>query len=257
MIITRNVRSTGVWLVAVVVLMSWVVSIAAQAPGQANAADRQQRIAALRETLAQNQAALKTYTWTEATEISLNGEVKKQEQKQCRYGADGKVQKTVMGGGNQPQQKQQEQAGGRRGGGRIKQAIVENKVEDMKEYMEKAAALVHEYVPPDGQKIQAALAAGKVSTQPAGAQGLTTITISDYVKAGDKLILGFDPTAKKLRSYQVQSYVEKPKDDAVSLAVTFASLPDGTNYPQQTALDVAAKKIKVKITNSGYAKATP
>jgi hypothetical protein len=61
--------------------------------------------------------------------------------------------------------------------------------------------------------------------------------------------------AKKLRSYQVQSYVEKPKDDAVTLAVTFASLADGTNYPQQTVLDVAAKKINVKIVNSGYAKA--
>jgi hypothetical protein len=257
MFVSKNTRSVGLWFILFMSLMACVASLAAQAPAQGNAADRQQRIAALRESLAQNQAALKTYTWKEATEISLNGEVKKQEQKQCRYGADGKVQKTVIGGGDKPEQKQQEQAGGRRGGGRLKQAVVENKVEDMKEYMEKAAALVHQYVPQDGQKIQAALAAGKVSTQPASAQGLTTITISDYVKAGDKLILGFDPTAKKLRSYQVQSYVEKPKDDAVALAVTFASLPDGTNYPQQTALDVAAKKIKVKITNSGYAKATP
>ena len=57
-------------------------------------------------------------------------------------------------------------------------------------------------------------AAGKISTQPASGQGVTTLTITDYVKPGDKLILGFDPVAKKLRSYQVQSYVEKPKDDA-------------------------------------------
>jgi hypothetical protein len=36
--------------------------------------------------------------------------------------------------------------------------------------------------------------------------------------------------------------------------VQFDKLPDGTSYPQQTVLDVAAKKIQVKVTNSGYAK---
>jgi len=228
----------------------------AQSPAPANAGS-QEKIAALKESIAQNQAALKTYKWTETTEISLKGEVKKKEQKLCQYGPDGKVQKTPVAGGDQAAKEEEKDSGrgGRRGGGVVKKAIVENKVDDLKDYMEKAAALVHEYVPPDPQKIQAAMAAGKISTQPASGQGVSTMTITDYVKPGDKLILGFDPVAKKLRSYQVQSYVEKPKDDAVKLAVTFASLADGTNYPQQTVLDVAAKKVNVKIVNSGHAKA--
>jgi len=215
-----------------------------------------ERIAALKQSIAENQAALKTYKWTEATEISLKGEVKKREQKECRYGPDGKVQKTPIGGGDAAEKKEEKGGGGRRGGGgAVKKVVVKNKVEDMKEYMEKAAALVHEYVPPDPEKIQAAAAAGNITTTPGAQGGVAAITIKDYVKKGDSLALGFDPTAKKLRSYKVQSYVEDPKDDAVSLAVTFASLPDGTNYPQQTVLDVTAKKVLVKITNSGYAKA--
>jgi hypothetical protein len=224
---------------------------AAQNPASGNPS-AQEKVAALKESVAQNQAALKTYTWTEATEISLKGEVKKREQKQCRYGPDGKVQKTPVQGGDEGEQQQAKGGGGR--GGVVKKAIVKNKVDDLKDYMEKAAALVHEYVPPDPQKIQAAAAAGKISTQPDTASGLTMLTIKDYVKTGDKLALGFDPNAKKLRSYQVQSYVEKQKDDAVTLNVTFASLPDGTNYPQQSVLDVTAKKVLVKINNSGYAK---
>ena len=43
----------------------------------------QEKVAALKESLAQNQAALKQYSWTESTEISLKGEVKKREQKEC------------------------------------------------------------------------------------------------------------------------------------------------------------------------------
>ena len=234
--------------VALLSSVALIAVAAAQAP--------EDRSAAIKEALASNQAALRQYSWIETTTISLKGEVKKQEKKQCVYGADGKVQKTPLPGQAAPQQQAKEKGGGGgRRGGRLKETIVENKVEDLKDYMEKAAALVHEYVPPDPQKIQAAMAAGKISTQPASGQGVSTLTITDYVKPGDKLILGFDPVAKKLRSYQVQSYVEKPKDDAVKLAVTFASLPDGTNYPQQTVLDVAAKKVNVKIVNSGYAKA--
>jgi hypothetical protein len=118
--------------------------------------------------------------------------------------------------------------------------------------MERVAALVHEYVPPDGQKIQAAQAAGHIAAQPAGST--LNLTVKDYAKPGDALAIGLDTAAKQLNSYSVQSYVEKPKDDAVMLNVTFGRLEDGTSYPQQTLLDAPAKKIQVKVTNSGYKK---
>ena len=217
------------------------------------AAAKQEKVAALKESLAQNQASLKTYSWTETTQISLKGEVKKQEQKQCQYGPDGKVQKIPVPGA--PSEPQQQQTGGRgRRGGAVKKEIVEKKVGEMKDYMQQVAALVHQYVPPDPQKIQAAQAAGNVATQP-GQQGLVTLTIKNYVKDGDSLALGFDSAAKKIRSYDVSSYLKSPKDDPVKLAVNFASLPDGTNYAQQSVLDAPGKNIQVKVTNSDYKKA--
>ena len=211
--------------------------------------------ASLREALAQNQTALRTYKWIETTEIRLKGEVKKKEQKQCSYGADGKVQKVAMPGAAPPAAPPQASGGGGRKGGRVKEAIVENKVEDLKDYMEEVAALVHQYVPPDPQKIQAAQAAGNVSTPPAAKPGLTSLTIKNYLKSDDSLSVGFDSSAKKMRSYEVASYVEQPKDDAVTLTVTFADLADGTTYPQHVVLKVAAKQIQVDVTNSGHAKA--
>ena len=207
--------------------------------------------AALKESLALNQAKLRAYSWIEATQISLKGEVKKEEQKQCHYGPDGKVQKASIGGS--PSSTPQKQSGGDgKRGGRLKEKIVENKVDELKEYMERVAALVHEYVPPDGQRIQAAQAAGKVAAQPAGST--LNLTVKDYAKPGDSLAIGLDTVAKQLMSYSVQSYVEKPKDDEVMLNVTFGRLQDGTSYPQQVLLDAPAKKIQVKVTNSGYKK---
>lgn len=213
---------------------------------------KQEKIAALKQSLAKNQAALKQYAWTETTQISLKGEVKKQEQKECQYGPDGKVQKTPIQGASQPQQQQPQQAAGARRGGRLKKQIVEKKVDEMKDYMERVGALVHEYVPPNPQKIQEAAAAGNVAVTPA--QPVTAITMKNYLKQGDAVTIGFDTTAKAIASYNVDSYLDNPKDDVVKLAVNFARLPDGTNYAQQSVLDATAKKIEVKITNSDYKK---
>src|SRR5262245_15769287 len=115
-----------------------IASLGAQAPAQDGAAS-------LKEALAQNQAALRQYTWIETTQISLKGEVKRQEEKQCYYGADGKVQKTPMPGAA-PQQQAPAAGGGGRRGGRVREHIVEKKVDETKDYLAKVAALVHEYV---------------------------------------------------------------------------------------------------------------
>lgn len=224
---------------------------------RAQAPPPQDRTAALKQSLAANQAALRQYTWVESTTIAMKGEVKKQEQKQCYYGADGKVQKTPIAGQPKPdaQPQQASRGGGRRGGGRVKEAIVENKVEDLKDYMGRAAALVQSYVPPDPEKIQAAKAAGHVAVEPQ-AGSVAKLSITDYLKPGDALSIGLDTAANLLTTYSVDSYVDKPKDDPVTLRVTFGRLEDGTSYPQQVLLDVPAKNMQVKVVNSGYVKKT-
>jgi hypothetical protein len=192
----------------------------------------------------------------ETTQVSVKGEVKKNEQKQCYYGADGKVQKTpIVGAAPQEAQGGGRAPGGGRRGGRVAQAIVENKVDDMKDYLEQVVALVHQYLPPDAQKIDAAQKAGNVSAEPTG--GTLNVRLKDYLKPGDNVAIGVDTAAKLLASLRVQSYVEKPKEDDVTLAVTFGKLDDGTAYAQRIVLDVAAKNVQVTVTNSGYKKAGP
>lgn len=232
-----------------------IAMMAVAGTAQPAADAKAEKIAALKEALAANQAALKSYTWTETTEISLKGEVKKTERKLCRYGADGKVQKTPEG--DQPSPKAEPEGGGGRGGrrgGRLKEHVVEKKVGEIKDYMGKVAALVGEYVPPEKERIQAAQSAGHVSTKPDPSAGTALVAVKDYLKPGDSLAIGLNLAGKALSSYDVASYVEDPKDDQVTLSVTFDKLPDGVSYPKQTVLDVKAKQIKVVTTNSGYAK---
>jgi hypothetical protein len=202
----------------------------------------QAKIADVKASLAKNQEALRQYTWMETTEISLKGEVKSKTQNSCNYGPDGKVEKKLV---STPPEKKDAPRG-------LKGKIVENKVDDLKDYMASTAGLIKLYIPPDPAKMQAAFQAGTAQlTQPVA--GKAMLTFSDYALKGDKFSLTFDTTGKKIVSVDVHSYLEKP-DDVVTLSASFTSLPEGINYLSKSVLDATAKKVQVKTTNAGYKK---
>jgi hypothetical protein len=197
-----------------------------------------QRFGEVKQSMAQNQARLRHYAWTETIEISLKGEVKKREQNSCQYGPDGQVQKTAIGA------PPPEESGRPR---RLKKKIVEKKVEELKDYMERVSSLVRRYVPPDADTIQGAFSQGNATLTP----GAGVIAITDYFKMGDRVTLKFDMATKKLGSFAVATYLDEPKD-AVTIDAQFSSLPDGTNFVEQSVLVASAKQIQVKTTNFGY-----
>jgi len=220
--------------------------LVAPAPGQdAVKQQMQQKLGAIKLSMDKSQALLRQYTWTETTEVSLKGEVKKREQNECRYGADGKVVKTSIGSSGE-----QAQGGGKKRG--LKGKIVEKKVEEMKEYMDRVGSLVRRYVPPDPQAMQAAFQSGKASINPAG-----SLTFADYAKPGDSVTITFDTAAMKLRNLKVNSYLDSAQDpeDKVTLEIRFSNLADGANFAEETLLSAAAKQIQIKTTSFGHHKA--
>jgi hypothetical protein len=230
-------------------LASVALVLAAARPTEAQ--DLQEKAAAAKQAAAQNQQALRTYTWVEKTEIALKGEVKNTKVESCRYGPDGKVQKTPL---SEPPKKEEADAPrgpkGRAKAG-MKAKVVEKKTGEMKEDMEAAVALVHQYVPPAPDKIQAAMAAGKITATP-GASG-TALRIADYVKAGDSLLLTLDAAGKGIKKIDVDTWKDNPSDK-VTLDVQMQSLPDGTSYAGGIVLAIPSSKIEVRISNSNYQK---
>jgi hypothetical protein len=221
-----------------------VVALALAGGRPAEAQDTQEKVAAAKQAAAQNQQALRSYSWVEKTEISLKGEVKNTKIESCRYGGDGKVLKTPMSEPPPPQQK-------KRG---IKGKVIEKKTGEMKEDMEAAVALVHQYVPPAPDKIQAAMAAGKITMTPG--EGATTLRIADYVKAGDSLVLTLDAGGKGMKKIDVDTWKDSPADK-VTLDVQMQSLADGTGYPGMVVLAIPSSNVQVRITNSNYQKLAP
>jgi hypothetical protein len=221
-------------------IMLGAILLAATVPTIAQNGELQQKLAAVKQSAAENKQQLHQYQWIETTQLTLKGDPKPSSQKLCQYGPDGQVQKTPIGPA--PEQPS---------GGRMKKRIIEKKKEEMQEYMGDVKGLLSMYVPPDPQKMQQAFQAGKVSLNPAG--GAVNLIFTDYAQPGDRMTLTFDTTTKKITSLSVNTYMGQAKD-AVTLQVQMATLPGGPNYAQQTVLNASAKQLVVTTTNSNYQK---
>lgn len=227
------------WSLCHSVLLGAIVPCLAQAAG-GSGGELQQKIAVVKQSVAENQQKLHQYQWTETTQLTLKDEEKPPRMSMCQYGPDGKVQKTPMGAPPPPPS-----------GGRMKQRIIEKKKEEMQDYMGQVKSLLANYTPPDPQKMEQAFKAGNASLDPNPAEQTLGIVFKNYAQPGDQMTLSFDTATKKVSSLNVNTYLDEPKD-IVTLAVKMASLPDGTNYVQQTVLDATAKKLQVTTTNSNY-----
>jgi hypothetical protein len=223
--------------VGVAVAALALAALARPASGQ----DLQQRLAAVKQSVAANQQALRSYTWLEKTELSLKGEVKATKVDSCRYGPDGKVQKTPV--------VQPPPAEKKRG---LKGRIIANKTEEMKEELQATVALIQQYVPPDPGQIQVVMNAGTASLGQAGPE-LVAFNFPGYAKQGDALTITFDKAITSLRQLDVKTWLEKPEEPAM-LKVVMQSMPNGISFPGSIVLSILASQLEVRITKSNYQK---
>jgi hypothetical protein len=99
--------------------------------------------------------------------------------------------------------------------------------------------------------MQQAFQAGNASLNPSG--GIVDLVFRDYAQPGDQMTLAFDPSTRKVISLSINTYMDQAKD-VVTLQVHMASLPDGTNFVQQSVLKATAKQLVVTTSNSNYQK---
>ena len=202
----------------------------------------QEKLAAIKQSSAANKQALAKYTWLEQQTISLKGEVKKTQQFQVRIGPDGQQQKTELNPQAPPPPPS---------GRRIKQHVIEKKTEEFQTSGQQIAALAKQYAQLDPQKLQQGYQQGNISMQPEGAAGTVNLVIKNYLKPNDSMTLVFNQQQKGIQSIQVASYLSDPSD-AVTIAIQFSKLPDGTNHVATIQVNGVSKQLGVSIQNSTY-----
>lgn len=238
-------------LIGVVAIISLAPCAIAQAQQPSAQQMAQMRIAALKEQLQASQAQLRKYQWLETTEVLVDGKVKKREQKNCYYDVTGKLQKV-------PVSEEQQKSGGLPGilpPGRLIKLAEKHKAEELAKYLQDAEALMHQYVPPQQDRIQQAVDAGNLSVNILDPGQRVRLDFKNYLKPGDTLGAEIDLQANRLLGVTVSSYVDNnDPQDAVTLNVTMSVLPDGTIFVGKSTLNAPSKNVQVVVDNSGYRK---
>jgi hypothetical protein len=129
---------------------------------------------------------------------------------------------------------------------------MEHKLEEMKAEVQSAVALIHSYVPPNPDLMQAARNANNVSLTTAGPSGVA-IVIKSYVKPGDSMTLTFERQVKKLQRVNVSTYLDDPSKP-VTLLVNMQTLPGGPSYPAVEVLSLPSSNLSIKVQNTNYHK---
>ena len=211
--------------------------LAVTATAQDGNQELQQKLAAFKEAVAQNQAALRQYSWIQKTQLSRKGDVKSTKTESCHYGPDGRVQRTKV---SEPAEQQ------KKGGGSALN-------EDLQDYMERTVSMIERYVPPSLERLKSVAGQGNAAFRQTGADTIE-LQFKDYVKKGDTVTFVLDLAAQRISRAIVNTYLAEEDKDAITLTVDFQTPPDATNYPANKLLTVAAKQIVVKVDSSNYQK---
>jgi len=243
--VCRSCRTlfSGLLLFALLALPAHAQPAAGAAPAQPTL---QERIANLKEWMKASQLKLHSYEWIETTTVTHDGDPVSTTVKNCYYDVNGQLEKV--------QTSESKASGGLPGilpPGRLLKKIGEHRAKETQEYIKKAVALIHTYVPPDPNAIQMVVNSGNMSMQMLEPGRKIQLTFKNYKLPGDSLSFQIALPTNQLLGYSVSTYVDNPQD-MVTLTSTMGLLPDGTIYTEESDLSAPSKNVEVKIVNSGY-----
>ncbi len=187
------------------------------------------------QSRAQNAALLKQFTWNERLDFLVNGEQKDLRIDLVNIGPDGKLQRTVLNDQSASLP-----------GGFFRRKIAEKEREDVEKYLKGLGQLLHQYtLPTPGAVMNFLDAATPVPSGP----GQLMITGQGVVQPGDSLTVYVDAATRRTKRIVVSSAFQ---GDPVSLTATFATLPEGLNYPAYAEVIVPAKGYDLQVQNFNF-----
>jgi hypothetical protein len=160
--IRKSSRRFGAHALWVAVMLAGTIGAWAQ-----EEAAEQQKVAAIKQSLATSMKALRSYEWVETVTVKIDGDQKSRKQSSCYYGADGKQEKVPIYDGSAEEKKKPRGIRGR---------IAKKKTAEMEEYVQQAMGLVKQYIPPDPKRLQ--------TIKDGGGQKLEVLDGASHLRAG-------------------------------------------------------------------------
>jgi hypothetical protein len=236
----------GFWLIAVglpCVFMGWP-AFPAQSPAL------EQQIGAISAVEIENQKALSEYSWQEQETISLKGKVESQRLFEVQLGPDGRISRTPM---ELPEENlsQNEKSSG------IQKYVTEKKKRAVMISAKELKELAETYVHFDTESLRRAYERKDIADEPTAAgTGVKKLSIHNFLKAGDLVMMGLTEKSSEVQTLEVFSYLTDPKE-SVHILAEFVIAPDGLNHVDAITATARKNNLSVVIRNLAYERTVP
>lgn len=191
----------------------------------------------------QNAEALRGYSWTMRSAVTVKGEAKPAKLYHVRFDVDGKMQKTQLNApAGQPQAQSSSRRRGRRRGG-IRGRIQEKKIAETREWAGELAGLVARYTHPTPGTMLDFFARASFARLD---DGSLRAEAEGFLEAGDRARFRMDPETGALYEH---SFVARLEDDIVEGRVELRKLADGTTYAARTTIKLPGKQVEAVVEN--------
>lgn len=187
----------------------------------------------------ENAAALQKYQWKSRTEVRRGGEAKGEQLFLMRYGTDGALQKTRIGGSEPPQRPR----------GPLRRKIAERKIEAVQDRVGDLAALAQSYAHLPPEKLQAVLAAATMVMPLGKTTDTLQVKAANVLRSGDAMTIWIDSATHQQRKAEIRTFLE---GEPVTIVTEFRTLPDGPTYAARAVIDDAGQGLQVVTDNFDY-----
>jgi len=116
-------------------------------------------------------------------------------------------------------------------------------------YAQQLCELANQYTSLSSERFDEANTRGEIALLREG--DLIKMTIKDYSKPGDSLVMTINQRTHRIVTVEARSYLTDPQD-VVTIQAEFAELPDGVNHLATAEIGSVNKHIRVKLTNWSY-----
>ena len=188
------------------------------------------------EARKKNAALMKQYSWNSRIEVIVNDETKDTRLEQVAFGPDGGLQFTLLN-----------DQGAALPHGFLRKRLAEAEREKMEKYMKSVRTLLQQYTLPTAMGVSTYIATATI--QPAGADGLLTISGNSVVVPGDSMTLWIDAPTRQTRRAQIRTTQD---GDNVVFNATYKSLGNGLNHLAFATVSIPAKNLTIQIHNYDY-----
>jgi hypothetical protein len=194
------------------------------------------KLAQLQQAQQENAKQLRQYSWKSRTEIRKDGESKSTQLYLVRYGVDGTLQQTLIGGTPPPSIPTH----GLRG------LIAKRRKEEFMKTLDGLGALAKSYGNLAPEKMQHFMANASIAPETNAQKMLLRIQGRDVLQPGDSMTLYLDAATRRQRRVEIQTtYDDKP----VRIVSEFQDLPCGPTFMAHSVVDYPSKELAISTDN--------